>query len=92
MTMAILGQGAARRRRSRFPLRASTPKLPIEKTMPVYITYFTMGRDIDGKLTDLQGYLRPRCAGVGELRRSPAVANRARKTSEKVVEIEAPGA
>jgi murein L,D-transpeptidase YcbB/YkuD len=59
--------------------------------MPVYITYFTMGRDIAGKLRsfdDIYGRDAPVLASFD----APRVATRARMTSEKVEAIEAPGA
>ncbi len=46
--------------------------------MPVYITYFTMARDIDGSAADLQRHLRPRRAGAGELQRAARRQPRAR--------------
>jgi murein L,D-transpeptidase YcbB/YkuD len=54
--------------------------------MPVYITYFTMGRDISGQLrqfSDIYGRDAPVLASFD----APRVANRARSTSEDVVEI-----
>ena len=61
-------------------------RVPISKSMPVYITYFTMGRDINGKMrafADIYGRDAPVLASFD----APRVANRARKTSEEVVEI-----
>jgi murein L,D-transpeptidase YcbB/YkuD len=61
-------------------------RVPIQKTMPVYITYFTMGTDIDGQLrtfSDIYGRDAPVLASFDQ----PRQANRARKSSEKVVEI-----
>ncbi|GGD99925.1 hypothetical protein GCM10011515_19640 [Tsuneonella deserti] len=61
-------------------------RVPIQKSMPVYITYFTMGRDINGQLrqfNDIYGRDAPVLASFD----APRVANRARSTSEDVVEI-----
>jgi murein L,D-transpeptidase YcbB/YkuD len=61
-------------------------RVPIQKTMPVYITYFTMGRDITGKLrqfNDIYGRDAPVLTSLD----APRVANRARTSSEDVVEI-----
>ena len=61
-------------------------RVPIEKTMPVYITYFTMGVDIEGKLrafNDLYGRDAPVLTALD----APRQANRARKTDEEVIEI-----
>ena len=54
--------------------------------MKVYITYFTMARDIDGELktfSDLYGRDAPVLASF----EAPRVGNRARVTSEEVIEI-----
>lgn len=61
-------------------------RVPVQKTMPVYITYFTMGRDITGKLrqfNDIYGRDAPVLASFD----APRIANRARATSEEAVEI-----
>jgi len=58
----------------------------VQKSMPVYITYFTMGRDISGKLrefSDIYGRDAPVLASFDK----PREQNRARATSEKAVEI-----
>ncbi len=61
-------------------------RVPIEKSMPVYITYFTMGRDITGKLrefSDIYGRDAPVLASFDQPRQS----NRARASDEEVIEI-----
>jgi murein L,D-transpeptidase YcbB/YkuD len=86
MTIAILGQGASKDEAIAISTAGTYKRVPVEKTMPVYITYFTMGRDIDGNLrtfADLYGRDAPVLAALD----APRVANRARKSSEKVVKI-----
>ena len=61
-------------------------RVPVQKSMPVYITYFTMGRDITGKLrqfNDIYGRDAPVLASLD----APRQENRARRTSEEAVEI-----
>ncbi|MXO74986.1 L,D-transpeptidase family protein [Altererythrobacter aerius] len=61
-------------------------RVPIQKSMPVYITYFTMGRDIEGNLrtfSDIYGRDAPVLASFDK----PRQENRARRTSEEAVEI-----
>ena len=61
-------------------------KVPLERTLPVYITYFTMGRDINGELRtfeDIYGRDAPVLAAID----APRQMNRARVTNEEVVEI-----
>jgi murein L,D-transpeptidase YcbB/YkuD len=91
MTVAILGQGAARDEVVEISTSGEYTKVPVVKSMPVYITYFTMGTDIEGELRtfeDIYGRDAPVLASFD----APRVGNRARTTSEEVVAIEAPGA
>jgi murein L,D-transpeptidase YcbB/YkuD len=86
MTIAILGQGATKDEAVAISTSGEYTRVPVEKTMPVYITYFTMGRDITGTLRifkDLYG----RDAPVLTALHAPRVANRGRTTKEKVVPI-----
>ena len=86
MTIAILGQGASKDEAVAISTSGEYKRVPVVKTMPVYITYFTMGRDIDGNLrtfTDIYGRDAPVLAALD----APRVANRSRKTDEKVVPI-----
>jgi murein L,D-transpeptidase YcbB/YkuD len=86
MTIAILGQGATKEEAVAISTSGEYTRVPVQKTMPVYITYFTMGRDITGTLRifkDLYG----RDAPVLTALHAPRVANRGRTTKEKVVPI-----
>lgn len=61
-------------------------RVPFTKKMPVYITYFTYGTDIDGKLRsfgDIYGRDAPVLASLS----APRVADRPRVTDEEVIEI-----
>ncbi|MBM0169608.1 L,D-transpeptidase family protein [Altererythrobacter sp. C41] len=61
-------------------------KVPFTTRMPVYITYFTMGTDIDGEMRsfkDIYGRDAPVLAALDQ----PRQENRARRTSEEAVEI-----
>ncbi|AKH42660.1 murein L,D-transpeptidase YcbB/YkuD [Altererythrobacter atlanticus] len=86
MTIAILGQGASKEEAIEISRSGTYTRVPVEKTMPVYITYFTMGRDVDGNLTtfpDIYDRDDPVLASLD----APRIANRARETKEEVVEI-----
>lgn len=61
-------------------------RYPLANQWPVYLTYFTMASDVDGKMTsfaDIYGRDAPVLASFDQ----PRQANRARKTEEAVVEI-----
>lgn len=86
MTVAILGRGATRDEAVEISTSGDYTRVPVERTMPVYITYFTMGVDIDGNLRsfdDIYGRDAPVLAALD----APRVGNRARATSEEVIEI-----
>ena len=86
MTVAIVGGGATPEEAAAISKSGEYTRVELKKQMPVYITYFTMGQGIDGKLTafaDLYG----RDAPVIESFRKARQMNRARQTSEEVVEI-----
>ena len=62
-------------------------RVPIEREMPVYITYFTMASDIDGNMAtfkDIYGRDAPVLASFDK----PRVSNRAQETDEEVIVIE----
>src|SRR5690606_12441366 len=86
MTIAILGEGASRDEAVSISTSGKYTRVPVLKTMPVYITYFTMARDIDGELktfNDIYGRDAPVLASFEQ----PRVGNRARVTDEEVVPI-----
>ncbi len=61
-------------------------KVGFTKTMPVYITYFTMGTDIDGNMRtfrDIYGRDAPVLASLDK----PRVNNRSRAIDDEVIEI-----
>jgi murein L,D-transpeptidase YcbB/YkuD len=86
MTIAILGQGASRDEAVAISTSGEYTRVPVVKSMPVYITYFTMARDIDGTLrtfNDIYGRDAPVLASFN----APRVGNRSRVTDEEVVPI-----
>ncbi|MDF1833900.1 MAG: L,D-transpeptidase family protein [Alteraurantiacibacter sp. bin_em_oilr2.035] len=86
MTVAILGQGASRDEVVSISTSGEYTRVPVERTMPVYITYFTMGVDIDGNLRTFDD-IYDRDAPVLAALDAPRVGNRARESDEEVIEI-----
>ena len=86
MTLSILqagltaDEGAAKLKSGKYT------RVPFTKKMPVYITYFTYGTDIDGKLRGF-GDIYGRDGAVLASLDAPRVANRPRVTDEEVIEI-----
>ena len=61
-------------------------RYPMTRQWPVYITYFTMGTDVEGTMrsfADIYGRDAPVLAALD----APRQSTRARKTSEEAVEI-----
>lgn len=62
-------------------------RVPFQKTMPAYITYFTMAQDIEGKLTTFAD-IYDRDQAVLDAFAAPRKPNRSRVTDEQVIVIE----
>ena len=62
-------------------------KVPFQKTLPAYITYFTMAQNIDGELTTFADIYGRDTAVLASLD-APRKANRSRVTDEQVIVIE----
>ncbi len=87
ITMAILGKGATKEETVEIATSGEYTRVPIQREMPVYITYFTMATDIDGELATFKD-IYDRDAPVLASLDKPRVANRASQSSEEVVAIE----
>ncbi|MBA4164146.1 MAG: L,D-transpeptidase [Erythrobacter sp.] len=86
MTIAILGKGADKEQAVTISNSREYTRVPITRRLPVYITYFTMASDIDGKLATF-GDVYDRDSPVLASLDQPRVANRSRVTDEEVIEI-----
>ena len=87
ITMAILGKGATRDEAVEIATSGEYTKVMIEKKMSAYITYFTMGVDIDGNLRgfkDIYGRDAPVLASLDK----PRVQNRSGESDDEVIVIE----
>ena len=91
MTMALLGADVTQEQVVEFATSGVYTKVPMARQFPVYITYFTMARDVNGTLrafSDIYGrdgavlasFAKPRVLHTGQ-----------RKSAEPVVAIEDPG-
>ena len=87
MLMAMLGAGLSKEEGVGHTLSGVYTKVPMTKTFPVYITYFTMARDVNGQLrkfADVYGRDTPVLASLKAPRR---LHTDQRTSSEPVVEI-----
>ena len=86
MTITILGKGATKEEAVAASNSGEYTRVPVTRRLPVYITYFTMATDIEGKLAtfaDIYDRDAPGLTSLGQ----PRVANRSRVTDEEVIEI-----
>jgi len=87
ITLAILQGGLSAQEGVDLIKGGEYTKVAFQKEMPVYITYFTMAQDIDGKLStfaDIYDRDAPVLASFDE----PRKPNRSRVTGEQVIVIE----
>lgn len=87
MTMAILGKGATRDEAVAIATSGKYTKVSIERKVPAYITYFTMGVNIDGELVtfnDIYNRDAPVLASFDEAR----IQNRSGESDDEVIVIE----
>jgi len=93
MTMSMLGNASSRedipaiqQEVSEITTSGEYTRYEMKKQWPVYITYFTMGTDVNGEMRTFKD-LYDRDAPVLAALDAPRVSDRARETSEEAVEI-----
>jgi murein L,D-transpeptidase YcbB/YkuD len=87
MLMAMLGGGLTKEEGVAHTLSGEYTKVPMTKTFPIYITYFTMARDVGGnlrKFADIYGRDAPVLASLAAPRQ---LHTDQRTSSEEGVEI-----
>ncbi len=87
MTVAILGKGASKDEAVEIATSGEYTKVPINRDIPAYITYFTMGTGTDGKMTtfkDIYGRDAPVLASLDK----PREQNRATVSDDEIIVIE----
>ena len=87
ITMAILGRGATRDEAVEIATSGEYTKVPITRQLPAYITYFTMGVDIEGNLRTFDDIYN-RDAPVLASLDNPRVENRSGESDDEVIVIE----
>ena len=87
MLMAMLGGGLTKEEGVAHTLSGTYTKVPMTKTFPIYITYFTMARDVTGGMrtfADIYGRDAPVLDSFAKPRQ---LHTDQRTSSEKVIEI-----
>ena len=87
MLMAMLGAGLSKEEGVAHTLSGEYTKVPMTNTFPIYITYFTMARDVTGAMKRF-GDIYGRDAPVLASFKAPRQLHTDQRTSnEKVIEI-----
>jgi len=87
MTVAILGKGASKDKAVEIATSGEYTKVPINREIPAYITYFTMGTDTEGNLATFKD-IYDRDAPVLASLDQPRMENRATVSDDEVIVIE----
>jgi murein L,D-transpeptidase YcbB/YkuD len=90
MTMAILGAGMTPDDAALTLTSKAYTKVPMTKTFPVYITYFTVARDVNGMLrsfADIYGRDAPVLSSFAQPRQAHTAQ---RKSTEEVIKLDNP--
>lgn len=91
MTMAILGGGASPEEAVAISNSGKYTRVPMKKTFPVYITYFTMAEDIDGVMRSFNDLYERDVPVVQSFAAARQLKTGQRETEEEVVPLEDAG-
>lgn len=87
ITVAIMGKGATGEEAVAISKSGEYTRVPLKQPMPVYVTYFTMGQNVDGQMTAYPD-IYERDAPVLASFRSARQMTRARSSEEEIVPLE----
>lgn len=87
MTMAILGRATTRDEAVEIATSGQYTKVQMERQVPAYIAYFTMGVDIEGNLKTFNDIYGRDAAVLASLDK-PRVANRSGESDDEIIVIE----
>ncbi len=90
MTMAILGADMTPDKAVELADSGKYNKVTMTKTFPVYITYFTVGQDITGKLTSFADIYGRDAAVLTSFTRPRAVKTSQRTSTEAIIKLDNP--
>lgn len=90
MTMAILGAEMTPERAVELADSGKYNKVPMTRTFPVYITYFTVGQDITGKLTTFTDIYGRDAAVLASFAGPRQLKTGQRTSSEAIIKLDNP--
>jgi murein L,D-transpeptidase YcbB/YkuD len=90
MTMAILGADLTPEKAIELADSGKYNKVQMTKTFPVYITYFTMGQDITGKLTSFSDIYQRDAPVLASFNQPRAQKTSQRSSNEAIIKLDNP--
>jgi murein L,D-transpeptidase YcbB/YkuD len=90
MTMAIMGADMPQEQLVANATSGKYTRVPMTRTFPVYITYFTMAQDIDGKLTTFRDIYGRDVAVLASFAKPRELKTTQRISNEPVVQLDNP--
>jgi murein L,D-transpeptidase YcbB/YkuD len=90
MTMAIMGADMPQEQLVANATSGKYTRVPMTRTFPVYITYFTMAQDIDGKLTTFRDIYGRDLAVLASFAKPRELKTTQRISNEPVVQLDNP--
>jgi murein L,D-transpeptidase YcbB/YkuD len=90
MTMAIMGADMPQEQLVANATSGRYTKVPMTRTFPVYITYFTMAQDIEGKLTTFNDIYGRDTAVLASFAKPRQIKTTQRISNEPVVQLDNP--
>jgi L,D-transpeptidase YcbB len=90
MTMAILGADLPPETAIEYNLSGKLTKVPMAKPFPVYITYFTVARDVDGLMRSFPDIYGRDPAVIASFAQPRQLHTSQRKSSEAIIKLDNP--
>lgn len=90
MTMAILGADLTPQQGIDYANSGKYTRVPMTKTFPVYLTYFTMGQDIAGKLRSFNDIYGRDAPVLESFRQARQVKTAQRTSNEEIIKLDNP--
>ncbi len=90
MTMAMMGAGLTVDQAVAYANSGKYTKVPMTQTFPVYITYFTMAQDINGKLSSFADIYGRDAPVLASFARPRELKTTQRKSNEAIIKLDNP--
>jgi L,D-transpeptidase YcbB len=90
MTLAIFGAGLDTNAVVANATSGKYTRVPMTRTLPIYITYFTMGTDISGQLSSFADIYRRDAPVLASFAQPRALKTTQRQSNEAIIKLDNP--